>query len=253
MKTRTWLALLAAPIGFACGSDVVEVAGNVAVSVATQAPQTVSPAVAFSKTATLDDTIVSGVDTIIVTRARIVLREIELKRVEIPDCPSNQGPGNCEEVELGPVLVELPLEQGAQRKFNVQIPSGTYNEIELEVHKPDDGDPDDQVFIQQNPDFADISIRVEGAFNGTSFVYDSDLDVEQELNLQPPLVVDAQTVTNVTVFVDIDRWFRRADGTVVDPATANKDGENENLVKDNIIASFRAFEDRDEDGDDRDG
>jgi hypothetical protein len=38
----------------------------------------------------------------------------------------------------------------------------------------------------------------------------------------------------------------------VDPASANDGGPNENLVRDNIIDSFRAFEDRDEDGDDED-
>lgn len=229
------------------------VAGNVAVSVATQSPQAAAPtSPSLSRRAALDDTITSGQDTVIVTRARIVLKQIELKRVEISNCES-QGPGNCEEVEFGPVLLDLPLEQGAERQFNVALPGGTYDEIEFDVHKPDDGDPQDQTFIQQNPDFARISIRVDGTFNGNPFMFESDLDLKQKLELQPPVVVADQTFTNITIFVALDSWFRRADGTLVDPATANKDGVNENLVKDNIIASMRAFEDRDEDGDSRDG
>lgn len=253
IRIRPWIASLTIATAAACGDTTgTQLAGNVAVSVATQSPRVSSPA-AVSRAMALDDTITSGADTIIVTRAQIVLREIELKRVEVPNCESNQGPGNCEEVELGPVLVDLPLQSGAERQFEVTIPIGTYSEIELDVHKPDDGDPQDRMFIQQHPEFMDISIRVEGTFNGVAFVFRSDLDVQQELTLVPPLTVDATTVTNVTVFVDLDAWFRSGDGTVVDPATANKSGVNENLVKDNIIASFRAFEDQDGDGDGRDG
>ncbi len=251
MRYRSPLALLAFAIGSACSNSTgTQMAGNVAVSVATQSPRVSSQAAALSRAKALDDTITSGADTIIVTRAQLVLREIELKRVESPNC---DGADECEKVEFGPVLVDLPLQPGADRKFTVEPPRGSYDEIEFDVHKPDDGDPDDQVFIQQNPEFERISIRVQGTFNDAPFVYESDLDVEQELTLQPPLVVDENTATNVTIFVGLDSWFRMPNGMLVDPATANKDGPNENLVKDNIITSMRAFEDRDEDGDDRDG
>ena len=40
-------------------------------------------------------------------------------------------------------------------------------------------------------------------------------------DLAPPLVVtDASSQTNVTLIVDVDSWFRRDDGQLVDPATA---------------------------------
>ena len=43
-------------------------------------------------------------------------------------------------------------------------------------------------------------------------------------------------------------------GLLIDPSTALADGPNEELVEDNIEASFEAFEDDDEDGeDDEDG
>jgi len=35
---------------------------------------------------------------------------------------------------------------------------------------------------------------------------------------------------------------------LIDPATANKGGANENLVKENIKRSMKAFEDKDRDG-----
>jgi hypothetical protein len=39
---------------------------------------------------------------------------------------------------------------------------------------------------------------------------------------------------------------------LVDPNTANKGGQNESVVKENIKTSFKAFEDEDRDGDDSD-
>jgi hypothetical protein len=59
------------------------------------------------------------------------------------------------------------------------------------------------------------------------------------------------SATNVTLRLDVARWF--VSGTaLVDPATANKGGLNENLVRDNIRASIDAFRDDDRDGHDDD-
>jgi hypothetical protein len=252
MTLRWWIGSIAAFLLAACtGGTDPQLAGNVSVSVATQAPPALAPSMAhLSRAAALDDTIISGADTIIITSAELVLREIELKRSDVAAC---NGDDDCEEVEFGPVLVDLPLEPGAERKFAVELPAGSYDEIEFDVHKPDDGDPQDQAFLQQHPDFADISIRVRGTYiqgsSGSPFEFTSALNVEQELELDPPLVVDEATVTNVTIFVDLDAWFRRPDGTLVDPA----DDQNRSLIENSIADSMRAFEDRDEDGDDRDG
>ena len=55
--------------------------------------------------------------------------------------------------------------------------------------------------------------------------------------------------TNVTLRFDVSAWYLSAGRTaLVDPASANNGGANENLVKDNIEASFEAFRDNDRDG-----
>ncbi len=252
MRVWHWITPVLVTITIACGDGTgTQLAGNVAVSVATQSPRSSNPAAALSRARAFDDTITSDGDTIIVTRAQLVLREVEFARDETA-CAVENDP-SCEDVEFGPVLVELPLVPGAVRQFAAELPVGTYVEVEFDVHKPDDDDPQDLDFLQRHPEFVDVSIRVEGTFNGVAFVFISDLNVKQELDLVPPLILEESMATNVTIFVAIDSWFRRVDGTLVDPATANKGGTNENLVRDNIIASFRAFEDQDEDGDDRDG
>ncbi len=72
---------------------------------------------------------------------------------------------------------------------------------------------------------------------------------EQEIDLNPPITVGViPEALNVTMNIDLSSWFRTADGTLVNPESANKGGENENLVEDNIKGSIDAFEDKDEDG-----
>ena len=109
-------------------------------------------------------------------------------------------------------------------------------------------------FVAQhtNPDLVDVSVRVQGTYNGVAFTYVTDLNEEQEYDLVPPLVIegDMASSTNVTVRLDLAQWFRDASGDLIDPDSANKGGVNENMVKDAIRGSIEAFEDEDHDGDD---
>lgn len=219
---------------------------NVQVSFATQSVAV--PAVAASLMAAphiaKNDTMITGSDTLIVTSAQIVLREIELQRSDLPNCDDD----DCEEFEVGPVLVDLPLTPGVDHQFELDIPAGTYSEIEFDIHKVED-EPSDIAFLANHPEFDGLSIRVSGTFNGNAFLFESELGVEQELDLNPPLVVeDGAAGTNITIFVAIDSWFRDQAGNVIDPETANQGGDNESMVNENITDSFEAFEDDDEDG-----
>src|SRR5437660_1118492 len=161
----------------------------------------------------------------------------------------NDAAEECEELEAGPILVDLPL-GGIERMFEATVPAGTFDELRFQIHKPsDDGDAADHAFFVAHPDFAGISVRVKGTFNGAAFTYTSELNVEQELRFNPPVVVTAGTPAQLTVSLDLSGWFRSSD-TLVDPATAEQGGVNEDLVRDNIIRSFQSFKDNDEDGQD---
>jgi hypothetical protein len=196
------------------------------------------------------DTLSDGANTLVINSAQIVLREVELKRQEVTDCDDEPEPAGCEDFELGPVLVDLPLGAGAEEQVTVDLPPGTYTEIEFEIHKVSHDGQEDAAFRAAHPEFAEKSIRVTGTFNGTPFTFESDLDVEQELDLSPALVIaDSVTATNVTVRVGIANWFRASNGSLVNPDTGNTGGANESLIKENIKQSVEAFEDRDGDGD----
>jgi hypothetical protein len=97
------------------------------------------------------------------------------------------------------------------------------------------------------------SIRVEGTFNGTPFVYTSPLKTGFEFAFNPPLVVDGVASKNATVNIDVRKWFLTSGGAVVDPTTANAGGLNTQLVERNVRNSLRAFEDDDMQGDDDGG
>ena len=130
----------------------------------------------------------------------------------------------------------------------ILVPPDTYDELSFDIHKPSDDTPEDIAFIQQNPTFADISILAEGTFNGDAFVFIQRLNEEQEIQLSPPLMIEAGGApVNLTLELDLETWFSSA-GTLVDPNSANKGGENENLVENNIKNSIDAFRDDDRNG-----
>lgn len=190
-----------------------------------------------------------GTNTLVLDRVAIVFREIELER-QFDDCDAMIGTADeCEKFEVGPRLYELPLNGGLQTVGNVAVPAGSYDEVEFDIHKPSQGSADDAAFVQANPDFAEVSIRVEGTFNGEAFVLLQDLMEKQERDLSPVLVVEAgMAPSNLTLEMDILTWFRDGTGLLVDPDSANKGGENENLVEANIKASIDAYKDNDRNG-----
>ena len=191
-------------------------------------------------------------DTLVISRVALVLREIELKRLNDDDCVVGSDDDSCEEFEIGPVLLELDVDGGIDQIVAVDVPADTYREIEFEIHKPDDVDTTDQAFIALNPEFDGVSIRVEGTFNGESFVFEQDLNEKQEIDLSPPLDVrNGEGPINLTLTLDVTSWFANG-GDLIDPRTANAGGDNEGVVENNIRASIDLFEDRDEDGE-RDG
>jgi hypothetical protein len=231
--------------------------------------------------ALLSDTLTDGTDTLVLDQVQLVLRDIRFKPEDDDGCEDHddddgdddslvvaashgdddhEDADGCHSFNAGPYLLDLPLGPEVTRAFSVAVDTGTYDELRIKLHKPrdDSGDPRDIDFINQHPDFNKISIRATGSFNGQPFVFETDVNAEQEMEFDPPLVItDSVTNVDVTIRVDLTGWFADGAGGLVDPGTANKGGPNDHLVRDNIKDSFRAFRDDDHDGheddDDHDG
>ncbi|HJU68400.1 MAG TPA: hypothetical protein VJ650_09130 [Gemmatimonadaceae bacterium] len=220
-------------------------AGSFSMSFSANESSTAQTATTAGAAALSDITIVEGTNTLIVTRARLVLDEIELEEFSGRDC-DNSGPGrdpNCPEIELGPFLVDLPLNGGVRSAISARIPAGSYHEIEFDVEPVDDSNAGARAFFAAHPDVPrNRSIIVEGTFNGQAFTFMSASRFELELEFEPNLVVGAEG-TNVTIDVDVASWFRS--GTILlnplDAAAAA-------AIESRILASFAAFRDDNRDG-----
>jgi hypothetical protein len=241
---RSSLLKVAAPLlvigAMACGNTASPNSRPMSVSFSSQSPTTVGAALA-------DVTVTAGTNTLVMTKAQVVVRRIKLEQGVTATCmdDDNKGDDDCAETSIGPVLVTLPLTANTVTSVDASIPPGTYRKIDFRIHKPS-GDANDAAFVTANPTFANSSIRVEGTYNGTAFVFTSTVSEKEELEFNPPIVIDA-TNKNVTVQIDVSSWFKSGT-TVIDPATANPGQPNENLVRNNIRASLRALEDDDKKG-----
>lgn len=200
---------------------------------------------------------VSG-HTLAFDKVEVVLREIRLKRAGeegavctdgMPEGTSGAATGDeqhdvCEFFETGPFLVDLPLGGGPERILSIDVDTGTYRRAEFRVHKPDGST--DAAFVAAHPDFDQISIRVTGSYDGKAFTYTTSTNAKQVASLDPALEVTAAGPTNLTLTVDLKKWFVNG-GQIIDPALAVS-GQKAALVDDNIRNSFRLFKDQDVDG-----
>lgn len=249
-------ALVAAATLSACSdSGSPSSQAQVNFSVATRPAAAGSTAAIAAATVGTPETFTDASNTLVINQVQLVLREIELKPVKATAACGGSEADGCEKLELGPLLLDLPLggTGGAARTFSVPVAAGSYDAVEFEIHKPSGDDASDAAFLQAHPDFAGVSVRVDGTFNGQAFSYTSDLNAEEEIELSPPLVTTESAATDLTLFVDLDRWFRDGAGNLVDPATANVGLTNEVLVENNIRATLQAFEDENHDGTDDHG
>jgi hypothetical protein len=233
-------------------------AGSLSLSLsARSAPAPAATAPAGSGSASVvasgDSTVIAlGSDTLILRSLAVVLKQIELKRLETSSCDSIPTNGDCEEFESGPVLATFPLgATNSAAAVTVNAPAGQYDKLEFEIHKTDTTSSSEAAFIAANPDFKDISIRATGTFSHagsrSDFVFTSDLDASEELGFTPALTVVDGSPANLTIRLDVSTWFVNS-GALIDPTSANVGGPNEGIVQNNIKNSIDAFEDDNRDG-----
>lgn len=198
-----------------------------------------------------------GTDEIIVTRAQLVVKDVKLKRTA-STCTENDNANEtsasdddkdegCPTMRVGPFLVDVPLAFGDAARVAVAVPAGTYSSVRFTLHKVTSNSGSDATFRQTNPDFRDISVRLEGTFNGVPFIFINDVNAKLDIALPSPLVVGDEG-GDVTVTIDIGSWFFRSQGGLYSPAQANISGNVQAAVQNNIRAAFRAFRDRNRDG-----
>lgn len=150
-----------------------------------------------------------------------------------------------EDVKVGPFVVYLNL-NGITTDFAVNnIPAGSYNEIKFKIHQVKGSEvPPDPEFKEGDDESLRYSVIVKGKFNSVPFIYKSRKSAHQKIRLDSLLVVQENSVTNLSITVDPASWFM--DGqTELDPI----DSSNAPIIDNNIARSFKsAFKDDDHDG-----
>lgn len=239
MPAATHRAVYAAILlAVACGGSPTAAVGEqpTSFSFAGRAPLALSVS---SPTRASADTLRAGFDLLVIRRTRIVLRQVSIGTSSGGDCSLPSPTDRCRSLMTDVSIVELPLGGMAEQRFSLKVPAGAYGQVALALVAAPTGDA-----------MAGKSIRVEGTFNGVPFTYETELELSRAMVLPKPLVIGWNGIaTNVTVSVPVTSWFRAGDGSLLNPAHANRSAE----IRANIARSLSAFEDRDRDGDERSG
>jgi hypothetical protein len=199
--------------------------------------------------ATVDAPLIIGVgsDTLRIDSVRVVLAQVSLRRAADTTCGTagndDASDGSCSSLDSGPSIVKLPLTAGALSLFDIPIPKGTYTGFSVRVHKPNrsDSGPNVTTFLAANPTWENISIRVDGAFNGVAVHWSHDPTVQLTHTFAPPLVIDATTGSNFTLKIDIASWFKAQNGSLIDPNA--KTTAFYPQIANNVKNSFKVFKD----------
>ncbi len=183
------------------------------------------------------------------SEVKILIRDIKLEKESDGESVGEEGNNEteCENIKVGPFVVNLNL-IGLTTDFVVNnIPAGIYDELKFEIHKLEASEtPPDPEFKDGEDSSQRYSVIVKGVYNSNPFIYKSRKSAHQELEFENLLVVEENTATNLTIIVDPYTWFYK-DGVLLDPTNPS----NENDIDNNIEHSFKkAFEDDDHNGED---
>src|SRR4051812_3162539 len=198
------------------------------------------------------DITVGANDELVLSKIQVVIDKIELNEGQSSSCVGEIENGGddhgdvgdddgemgeeCEEIARDPVLIDIPVDDAAHTVLSVPLPQGTFSKLEAKLEPSRNS-----AFDGLNPNLVGKSVRVEGTFKGTPFVFTSAMRSSLEMEFDQPLVIDAST-TNATVSIDVRKWFLDRDGNAIDPTTATAGTESLQQIEDNIHRSFRAFE-----------
>lgn len=186
---------------------------------------------------------ISAVDSLIITRARFVIRDIKFKTQS-----------DSSNFRATPFVLELDLSKVSQQMSVANVPFGTYRKIEFDVHRINSTEVNtlptaDQVPFQDFLVGDTFSIIITGtlynAGQSASFTFRSRLNVKQKIDLSPEIVIsEPSPAVNATMLISSGGWFKSSTGALLDPT----DALNENTITDNLRASIKVFKDNNKDG-----
>jgi hypothetical protein len=187
----------------------------------------------------------AAVDSIKITRARFILRDIKFKSPQ----------GDSSNFRTAPMILELNLNGSVQSVGSIEVPFGSYSRIEYDVHRVEQPEISSLPASEQ-AQFAEFlagerySIIINGIVFNTgaapdTFTYRSKVDAKQKVDFDPAIAVsEAAPAVNATVVISSANWFKNQTGALVNP----KDPNNEGVIDENLKASIKVYKDNNKDG-----
>ncbi len=187
-------------------------------------------------------------DSLLITSADILIKDLKLKGTSSTVVTANDdsvvvfrddGEKDDEvELRMGPFVISLNLNGNMNTVAVNNVPPGTYVGAKFEIHKFDhDEMPADSVFADSLN--GGYSVVVKGFYNGSPFVFKTNLNAQQRIYFDKPVVVTQTNFVNVTLVVNPYAWFT-SDGHIIDPTNS----ANQEMINWQIRKSFRSgFED----------
>ena len=215
MASTKWATPLIGVLAVACGDAVG--AGNDETVDAIAAP--VSPQLAL--------------EAVQINQVRVVVGGVKLETAGVDETEDQLFP------ESG-VVVATVSGGLATADVMLDVPAGTYKEIEVWIDKLELGKPEEEPLIAAHEILADASIAVTGTVseNGMAapFTFTAALDIDMEVKFES-FVVFGGGPASATLALDTSGWFLDADGAFLDP----RDPANRSDIEGNIQKSFEAF------------
>jgi hypothetical protein len=241
--------VLAGVLVTACDVLAPDDGGRVTVRFATTSNSSQSADIGITAAAAQELVLTGTNGTLTISNISFIVSEFELEREddaceheELRDHDDDEDDDeeeddDCEEFEIGPFFVELPL-SGAVSVVSQEVPAGTYSELEFEVenlHRDHDDDDDEEEHRKErnipsliseirSAGFAQwpeaASMVVVGTFTPRTgaarpFTVFFDAEIEIKLDFEPPLLVeDGERLVDIEI--DPSFWFRTFANTVTD-------------------------------------
>ncbi|MDZ7756742.1 InlB B-repeat-containing protein [Rhodohalobacter sp.] len=134
-------------------------------------------------------------------------------------------------------ILNVPVDGTPFEITHVTIPPGFYDELELDIKKPDSkAEVNDSDFRDGSGSY---TVVVKGIYNGSGFTYRSPEDYELDVSLSPHLEITSGQTRIIALTLDFDGWFKDGSGGFLDP----NDSGNRKQIDKNIENSFSDFED----------
>lgn len=212
-----------------CGGDsdsMNSTSGTISIGIAAQSSSLSTAQLVLGK----GDPVANAISLVAITKAEIVLTRIRFKSI---------GEDTLNFRTNDAFVVDLDLSGTVQNLGSISVPPGTYDEARYRLNGLDscstlDSCTDAYILTYEaNPNMRGLSIRIEGYVDGntdSSFVWTSDLDKDQVVDL-PPFEVLAGQTTFVTFYFDVNSWLSDGQGGYLDPRDAQNLSDIENNIK----------------------